>query len=50
MGEGERVDGYRVEMVCAAQHIKTAVVAMQGAHPYEQPAWDVLALVTELPG
>jgi len=47
MGEVERADEYRVEMVCAAQHIKAAVVAMQDAHPYEEPAWDVIALVTD---
>ena len=49
-GEVERVEEYRVEMVCAAQHIEAAVMAMRDAHPYEQPAWDVIALVTELPG
>jgi len=49
-GEVEQVDEYRVEMVCAAQCVKAAVVAMRDAHPYEEPAWDLVALVTELPG
>jgi hypothetical protein len=49
-GELERVDEYRVEMVCAAQYVKAAVAALQEAHPYEEPAWDVIALVSELPG
>ncbi len=49
-GEVQRVNEYRVEMVCAAPHIKSAVMAMKSAHPYEEPAWDVIALVTELPG
>jgi hypothetical protein len=44
-----QVDEYRVEMVCAAQYVKAAVMALQEAHPYEEPAWDVVALVSELP-
>jgi hypothetical protein len=48
--ELEQVDEYRVEMVCAAQYVKAAVAALQEAHPYEEPAWDVIALVSELPG
>jgi len=48
-GEVETVAEYRVEMVCAAECIRAAVDAMRGAHPYEEPAWDVVALVTEFP-
>jgi hypothetical protein len=44
-----QVDEYRVEMVCAAQYVKAAIMALQAAHPYEEPAWDVVALVSELP-
>jgi hypothetical protein len=40
---------YRVEMVCADECIRAAVAAMLDAHPYETPAWDVVAVVTELP-
>ena len=47
--ELEQVDEYRVEMVCAAQYVKAAIMALQEAHPYEEPAWDVVALVSELP-
>jgi len=46
----EVVAEYRVEMVCEARFVTAAVAALLDAHPYEQPAWDVLALVTELPG
>ena len=48
-GSVERVPEYRVELVCDGQHIKAAVAALLGAHPYEEPAWDVIALVTEFP-
>lgn len=45
----ETVAEYRVELVCEAQYVRAAVAALVGAHPYEAPAWDVVALVTELP-
>lgn len=48
-GVVEMVPEYRVEMVCEAQWIKSAVSALLEAHPYEEPAWDVVALVAELP-
>lgn len=44
----EVVAEYRVEMLCAAAHIKAAAAALLNAHPYEEPAWDVVGLVTEL--
>jgi hypothetical protein len=48
-GVVEAVVEYRVEMVCETAFIKAAVAALLAAHPYETPAWDVVALVTELP-
>lgn len=47
-GNVERVAEYRVEMVCDALHINAARTALLKAHPYEEPAWDVVAMVTEL--
>ena len=49
-GSVEQVPEYRVEMVCDSKHIKAVVAALLDAHPYEEPAWDVIALVTEFPG
>lgn len=49
-GEVERVAEYRVEMVCEAHCLGAAVQALKAAHPYEEPAWHVLAMVTDLPG
>jgi hypothetical protein len=49
-GKIEYVAEYRVEMVCEARFIRAAVQAMKAAHPYEEPAWHVLAMVTDLPG
>jgi hypothetical protein len=48
--EIESVAEYRVEMVCEAHCIRAAVQAMKDAHPYEEPAWHVLEMVTDLPG
>lgn len=45
----EAVPEYRVEMICSAQFVGAAVSALLDAHPYEEPAWDVVALVQELP-
>ena len=50
LGELEQVREYRVEMVCAAEHLGAAVRALKDAHPYEEPAWHALRMVTELPG
>jgi hypothetical protein len=38
------VEEYRVELVCSEDHIKAAVAAMKLAHPYEEPAYDVVRL------
>ncbi|MEM1114576.1 MAG: NGG1p interacting factor NIF3 [Pseudomonadota bacterium] len=43
-GEIKRVDEYRVELVCASDCVADAITALQAAHPYEQPAWDVIEL------
>mgnify|MGYP003642259154 CR=1 FL=1 len=48
-GEVEVVAEYRVELVCEGAVVRAAVDALIEAHPYETPAWDVVALVTELP-
>jgi hypothetical protein len=48
-GKVEQVPEYRVELVCDRACIGAAVQALREAHPYEEPAFDVVALVTELP-
>ncbi len=49
-GKIEIVAEYRVEMVCEAHCIRAVVQAMKEAHPYEEPAWHVLKMITDLPG
>lgn len=43
-GELAVVAEYRVEMVCADEHIAGALDALRSAHPYEEPAYDVWRL------
>jgi hypothetical protein len=40
----ERVEEYKVELVCDEQHLHAAISALKQAHPYEQPAWDAVRL------
>lgn len=40
----EKVDEYRVELVCNDEKIRSAVDALKRAHPYEEPAYDVWRL------
>lgn len=39
----ERVAEYRVELLCEAVYLTAAVEALIAAHPYEEPAFDVIA-------
>ena len=45
----ERLEEYRVELVCADDCVKQVVSALITTHPYEEPAWDLVRMVTELP-
>ncbi len=46
-GTLEYVDEYRVEMVVADHCIHAVVAALKAAHPYEEPAFDIVKLVSE---
>ena len=39
--ELERVEEYRVELLCPEAVVQAAVAALVNAHPYEEPAWDL---------
>jgi hypothetical protein len=41
----EKVDEYRVELVCPEQSILAVIAALKAAHPYEEPAYDVVKIV-----
>lgn len=45
-GKPEVVAEYRVELVCEDDLIRGAVAALKAAHPYEEPAYDVIRLET----
>lgn len=44
-GRLEVVPEYRVEMLCEASALKNVVHALRRAHPYEEPAFDVMETV-----
>ena len=48
-GSLEHVAEYKVEMVCTPDCVSTALAALKSAHPYEQPAWDLIQTITEIP-
>jgi hypothetical protein len=43
-GQLETVSEYRVELVCEDSYIRAAIAALKLAHPYEEPAYDVLRM------
>lgn len=44
VGEIERVPEYRIETVCEDAVIQQTIKALKAAHPYEEPAYDVLKM------
>lgn len=40
----EKVKEFKVEMVCAHDAIQAVIAALKAAHPYEEPAYQVLKL------
>jgi len=44
VNELERVAEYRVEMICKTEAIKAVLKAFKEAHPYEEPAYQVIKL------
>ncbi len=45
IGVLERVPELKIEMVCHDEVLEASIAALRGAHPYEEPAFDVIALV-----
>jgi hypothetical protein len=42
----EKVQEYKVEMICSAELIKKAVETLKEAHPYEEVAYEVFRMET----
>ncbi len=42
----EKAAEYKVEMVCAASHMKSVLNAMLAAHPFEEVAYDVYLVLS----
>ncbi len=46
LGRVEQVAEWRVEMVCDVPVLHEVLAALRRSHPYEEPAFDVVALIT----
>ena len=46
-GRVERVPEYRVEMIVPDEAVDAVRAALKGTHPYEEPAWDLVAIRAE---
>ncbi|WP_020396453.1 hypothetical protein [Thiolinea disciformis] len=46
LNQVEQVAEYRVELVCADSYLKAAIEALKQSHPYEEPAYHVIQLIT----
>ena len=42
----EKVKEYRIELVCKEALLQGVIAALKQAHPYEEPAFEVVSLVT----
>ena len=45
VGEIERVKEFKVEMVCPDNVVTSVIQALKQAHPYEEPAYEVISLL-----
>jgi len=43
-GALEKVPEYKVEMLCHKEKIESTIKALKGSHPYEVPAYAVIAI------
>lgn len=49
-GSAETVEEYRLEMVVSEKDLRAVIAALRKAHPYEEPAFDVFELRSEVHG
>jgi len=47
VGQLERVEEVRLEMVCSRRALPLAIETLKQFHPYEEPAYDIIELVPE---
>jgi len=45
-GKVQKVQEFRVELVCEDDKLRVAIAALRKAHPYEEVAFDVVQLVS----
>ncbi len=45
IGKIEKLEEFKVEMVCNDKNIQKVVMALIKSHPYEEPAYDIVKMV-----
>lgn len=45
IGEIEKVEELRVEILCQKENIALAVEALKNSHPYEEPAFEIISVL-----
>ena len=45
-GQLEKVDEYKVEMICSDTILKAVVQTLRRVHPYEEPAYEIYKILT----
>ena len=46
LGELEKIIEFRLEMICEDVAVRGVIEAMLSAHPYEEPAYDIVIIKT----
>ncbi|HOF02003.1 MAG TPA: NGG1p interacting factor NIF3 [Spirochaetota bacterium] len=44
-GEIEKVDEYRIELICKKKYLKKVIKELKKVHPYEEPAFSVFKII-----
>ena len=47
MGQLEKQDEYKVEMICSSESLNKAINALKKSHPYEEPAYFITKMLSE---
>ena len=43
----EKVEEFKIELVCDEKYLQRSITALKKHHPYETPAYDIIQLVNE---
>lgn len=44
----EKIEELRIEILCSESNVRNAINALKAAHPYEEPAYEVISICNHL--